>query len=251
MNSKFRNAAMILALAVVLPALANAGGTIPQGTTIHVVIDQAISSKDGKIGQRVTGTVSKSVTVGGKVLIPKGSTAKLSVSSVQASGRLSTPAKLYLKLRTVTVGGKTYLLLRRADQNAFAIVNVSDPAKPLLAEKDDLRQPAGAEVDLPRPGSALAIAFVPERNSAPAASAMPTSAITLPTESVRLIDLTDPQHPKTLKVFNRVTSVASDDGRKLLFLVNNEGLWIVSHHRNHPLPMCTSEAEIEPLPDCQ
>jgi hypothetical protein len=148
-------------------------------------------------------------------------------------------------------GGKNYLLLRRADQNAFAIVNVSDPAKPLLAEKDDLRQPAGAEVDLPRPGSALAIAFVPERNSAPAASAMPASAITLPTESVRLIDLTDPQHPKTVKTFNKVTSVASDDGRELVFLVNNEGLWIVSHHRNHPLPMCTSESEIEPLPDCQ
>jgi hypothetical protein len=148
-------------------------------------------------------------------------------------------------------GGKNYLLLRRADQNAFAIVNVSDPAKPLLADRDDLRQPAGAEVDLPRPGSALAIAFVPERNSAPAASAMPASAISLPTESVRLIDLTDPQHPKTVKIFNRVTSVASDDGRKLVFLVNNEGLWIVSHHRNHPLPMCTSESEIEPLPDCQ
>jgi hypothetical protein len=147
--------------------------------------------------------------------------------------------------------GKNYLLLRRADQNAFAIVNVSDPAKPLLADRDDLRQPAGAEVDLPRPGSALAIAFVPERNSAPAVSAMPASAITLPTESVRLIDLTDPQHPKTVKIFNRVTSVASDDGRKLVFLVNNEGLWIVSHHRNHPLPMCTSESEIEPLPDCQ
>jgi len=148
-------------------------------------------------------------------------------------------------------GGKNYLLLRRADQNAFAIVNVSDPAKPLLADRDDLRQPAGTEVDLPRSGSALAIAFVPERNSAPAASAVPASAITLPTESVRLIDLTDPQHPKTVKIFNRVTSVASDDGRKLVFLVNNEGLWIVSHHRNHPLPMCTSESEIEPLPDCQ
>lgn len=147
--------------------------------------------------------------------------------------------------------GKNYLLLRRADQNAFAIVNVSDPAKPLLGDRDDLRQPAGAEVDLPRPGSAPAIAFVPERNSAPAASAMPASAITLPTESVRLIDLTDPQHPKTVKIFNRVTSVASDDGRKLVFLVNNEGLWIVSHHRNDPLPMCTSESEIEPLPDCQ
>jgi hypothetical protein len=34
----------------------------------------------------------------------------LSVVSVQASGRLSTPAKLYLRLRTVTVNGKTYTL---------------------------------------------------------------------------------------------------------------------------------------------
>jgi hypothetical protein len=147
--------------------------------------------------------------------------------------------------------GKSYLLLRRADQNAFAIVNVSDPAKPLLAARDVLREPTGAEVDLPGPGSALAIAFVPERKSAPAASATPASAITLPTESIRLIDLTDPQHPKTVKIFNGVTSVASDDGRKLVFLVNNEGLWIVSHHRNRPLPMCTSESAIGPLPDCQ
>lgn len=108
MNSKIRNITIFLALALVLPALARAGGTVPQGTTIQVVIDQAISSKDAKTGQRVTGTVSKSVTVGGKVLIPKGSRAKLSVSSVQASGRLSTPAKLYLKLRTVTVKDKTY-----------------------------------------------------------------------------------------------------------------------------------------------
>jgi hypothetical protein len=108
MNPSIRKIANFLALALVLPAVAKAGGTIQQGTTIHVVIDQAISSKDAKIGQSVTGTISKSVTVDGKVLIPKGSTAKLSVSSVQASGRLSTPAKLYLKLRTVTVGGKTY-----------------------------------------------------------------------------------------------------------------------------------------------
>jgi hypothetical protein len=27
----------------------------------------------------------------------------------------------------------------------------------------------------------------------------------------------------------------------LVFLVNDEGLWIVSHHRNRPLPMCTTE----------
>jgi hypothetical protein len=108
MNPRIRTSAFFLALALVIPALAQAGGTVPEGTKISVVTDQAVSSKTAKIGQTVTGTVSQDVTSGGKVVIPKGSAAKLTVSSVQASGRLSTPAKLYLRLRTVTVGSKTY-----------------------------------------------------------------------------------------------------------------------------------------------
>jgi hypothetical protein len=110
MNSRIRAVAITLAILLLLPVVSQAGGTIPQGTAISVVTDQAISSKDAKIGQPVTGTVAKDVTVGGKLVIPKGSAVKLTVSSVQASGRLSTPAKLYLRLRSVTVGGKTYTL---------------------------------------------------------------------------------------------------------------------------------------------
>jgi hypothetical protein len=147
-------------------------------------------------------------------------------------------------------GSKYYLFLRRTDKNAFVIVDVTNPGKPVVADRNALPEPAGGNVDLPEPGSALAMAFVPE--SAPAAGgAAGKPADSLPTETVRLIDLADPRHPKTLKTFNKVTSVASDDGRKLVFLVNDEGLWIISHHRNRPLPLCTSESEIEPLPDCQ
>src|SRR5437016_8213502 len=108
MNSRIRLVSIFLGLALLLPALAQAGGTVPEGAKISVVTDQAVSSKTAKIGQTVTGTVSQDVTSGGKVVIPKGSAARLTVSSVQASGRLSTPAKLYFRLRTVTVGGKTY-----------------------------------------------------------------------------------------------------------------------------------------------
>src|SRR2546429_6849994 len=97
-----------LAAAFLLGALAAAAGTVPKGTVISVVTDQPVSSKDAKAGQPVSATVDKNVTIGGKVLIPKGATAKLSVSGVQASGRLSTPAKLYLHLVSVTVKGKAY-----------------------------------------------------------------------------------------------------------------------------------------------
>ncbi len=108
MNHRIRTIAIFLALALALPALMQASGTIPAGTKIPVVLDQTVSSKTAKAGQTVSGTVAQDVTVGGKVVIPKGSAAKLIVSSAQASGRLSTPAKLYLRLHTVTVGGKTY-----------------------------------------------------------------------------------------------------------------------------------------------
>lgn len=110
MNPRIRTIAVFLALALAIPALAPAEGTVPQGAKITVVTDQSVSSKTAKLGQTVSGSVAQDVTSGGKVVIPKGSEVKLSVSSVQASGRLSTPAKLYLRLRTVTVGGKTYTL---------------------------------------------------------------------------------------------------------------------------------------------
>src|SRR5882724_10614861 len=110
MNPRIRTIAIFLALALALPALTQASGTIPAGTKIPVVIDQSVSSKTAKAGETVSGSIAQDVTVAGKVVIPKGSSAKLIVSSVQASGRLSTPAKLYLRLRTVTVGGKTYTL---------------------------------------------------------------------------------------------------------------------------------------------
>src|SRR6202158_1705333 len=108
MNSRIRLVSICFALALLLPALAQASGTVPAGAKISVVTDQSVSSKTAKIGQTVTGSVGQDVTSGGKVVIPKGSPVKLTVSSVQASGRLSTPAKLYLRLRSVTVGGKTY-----------------------------------------------------------------------------------------------------------------------------------------------
>jgi hypothetical protein len=108
MNARSRLMTIFLALVLALPAVTQARGTVPEGTKIPVVTDQAVSSKTAKAGQTVSGTVAQDVTVGGKVVIPKGSAAKLTVTSVQASGRLSTPAKLYLRLRTVNVGGKTY-----------------------------------------------------------------------------------------------------------------------------------------------
>jgi len=110
MHSRTRISVLFAVLCLVLPILANAATSLPAGTAIQVTIDQSISSKNAKLGQSVVATVSQDVTVNGKVVIPKGAHAKLVVSTVQASGRLSTPAKLWLRLKSVEVHGKTYAI---------------------------------------------------------------------------------------------------------------------------------------------
>src|SRR5258707_10419098 len=96
--------AMSTMTAVTTPILAQ---TMPANTSVYVTLDESVSSRTAKVGQILTGSVSQNVVVNGKTAIPKGSKANLAVASVQASGRLSTPAKLYVRLDSVVVNGKT------------------------------------------------------------------------------------------------------------------------------------------------
>src|SRR5437879_12368051 len=108
MKSRIRFASIFLALVLVLPALVQAAGTVPEGTKITVVTDQPVSSKTAKAGQSVTGSVAHDVISGGKVVIPKGSAVKMTVSGVRTWGRRATPAKVGRRRRSVCAGGKAY-----------------------------------------------------------------------------------------------------------------------------------------------
>lgn len=141
---------------------------------------------------------------------------------------------------------KSYLYLHRQGKNAFALVDVTQPGKPVLLSRKDIQEPARGKVDPPAAGSVLAIAVKPE--GAADAAAPPAK---LHSETVQLMDLSDPKNPKTLKTFQGVTSIYPDDARKLVYLVNSEGLWIIRHRAIRPMPMCTSTEAMNPLPDCQ
>jgi hypothetical protein len=95
-------ASVMAAVATPVPAQ-----TVSANTAVYVTLDQSVSSKNAKAGQVLSGSISQNVVVNGKTAIPKDSKANLSVASVQASGRLSTPAKLYVRLDSVVVRGRT------------------------------------------------------------------------------------------------------------------------------------------------
>jgi len=150
-------------------------------------------------------------------------------------------------------GSKHYLYLHRPTRQAFALVDVSKPEKPILLERATLEQTPGGEMEVAKPESSLAVAVTPEAEGAatgkPAAGAAP--AVVLPKETVRFIDLSDPKHPKTLKTFAGVTSMLPDDARHMIYLVNAEGLWVISHREVQAMPYCTSTAALMNAPNCQ
>src|SRR5579863_8304917 len=146
--------------------------------------------------------------------------------------------------------GKTYLYVQQASKQGFMIVDVSKPDKPnLLKRTAEASQATAGNLEMVSP--AVAIAEAPEKKP----TTLTSSAH--PTETVRVLDLSDPRNPKTLQEFNGVTSVLPDGGHGLIYLTNNEGLWVLRY--SHPSLLepakkkrpCDSESEIEAMPpDC-
>ncbi len=146
--------------------------------------------------------------------------------------------------------GKNYLYVQQASKQGFMIVDVSKPEKPnLLKRTADSNQATAGNLEMVSPD--VAIAESPDKT--------PTtlSSSNHPTETVRVLDLADPRNPKTLQEFTGVTSLLPDGGHGLIYLTNNEGLWILRYNRPAPLepagkkPPCDSESAIMAMPpDC-
>jgi len=146
--------------------------------------------------------------------------------------------------------GRNYLYVQQAAKQGFMVVDVTKPDKPnLLKRTAESSQATAGNLQMVSPD--VAIAEAPEKK--------PTTLTSNnhPTETVRVLDLSDPKNPKTLQEFTGVTSLLPDGGHGLIYLTNNEGLWILRYNRPGMLepakkkPPCDSNAEIMAMPpDC-
>jgi len=129
--------------------------------------------------------------------------------------------------------GKRYLLLQ---QNVhFTVVDITDPKNPQIVDR------VAGQGKLAEVGAGLAISVQSDQAGQGA----------VPTQTVRLVDLSDAKHPHTVKTLTGVTSMYSDDGRQLIYLANNEGLWIIKHYETFRLPYCTTESAENTTAQCQ
>lgn len=145
---------------------------------------------------------------------------------------------------------KHYLYVQQASKQGFMIVDVTKPEKPnLLKRTAQSEQATAGDLEMVAPN--VAIAQAPEKTSSTLTSS------NHPTETVRVLDLSDPRNPKTLETFTKVTSLLPDGNHGLIYLTNSEGLWILRY--SHPALLeparkkkpCDSNSEIMAMPpDC-
>jgi len=87
--------------------LDNAARTLPIGTEIHAALDDSISSRSDSAGRTITAQITESVTgAGGKILIPAGSTVRLTVTRLASAKSKGSQGSLALKVDGIEVGGQ-------------------------------------------------------------------------------------------------------------------------------------------------
>lgn len=145
---------------------------------------------------------------------------------------------------------KEFLYVQKASKDGYTVIDVTKPELPSVVTPS----PRGSDTTsgkLQVVGPDVAIAEIPDNSKAVSKS------YENPTETVKILDLTDPAHTKVLQTFNGVTSILRDDGPGLIYLANNEGLWILKHTRQSvmrgtKMPPCDSASALSAMPpDCQ
>lgn len=182
------------------------------------------------------------------VLVPsafaKNKDAKSSDESATVIAHIALPGAPPTQILLQQDKGKQYLYLVRNSKKGFTVVDVTKPSEPNLIKR--VAWPNGGSAGrLELVGGTLGLAEGSNVRSA-SASAEPSS------ETIELLDLSDPANPRTVQSFTGVTSVLTDEARRLIYTTNSDGLWIVKRRpQKFTLPPCTSGDFSAAMPTCE
>ncbi|MGA7622688.1 MAG: hypothetical protein WB630_07085 [Candidatus Acidiferrales bacterium] len=163
-------------------------------------------------------------------------------ASVVAHLKLNGAAVSQLELQQH--GNKQYLYVEQASKEGLAIVDVTKPDQPILIKSDAW----------PNQASTGKLQLVSGQLALAEASGTAT-AETISTETLKVLDLSDPANPRTILTFSGVTSTLADDARSLVYITNSDGLWILKHQSEQEMSSqthaCSSEDASNDVASCQ
>jgi hypothetical protein len=81
---------------------------VAAGTTLTVTVDQDVSTKANKSGDRFEASLAEPITLNGNEVIPKGAKIRGTVTQADSAGHLKGGAILSLTLDSIAVHGQSY-----------------------------------------------------------------------------------------------------------------------------------------------
>jgi hypothetical protein len=144
-------------------------------------------------------------------------------------------------------GDRQFLYVQQSPQQGVTVIDITKPERPKIVNQAPLE-------NLTLVSFGLALSETPE-NSATVGTSIATENAEDPRgsgvlETVRVLDVSDPAHPRTVRNFDGVTSVLQDSARNLLFVADGDGVWIVLHQQVVHGHECSSSDAISELPNC-
>lgn len=144
-------------------------------------------------------------------------------------------------------GRRQFLYVQQPSSQGVTVIDITEPERPKVVNRVPLE-------NLTMVSFGLAIFEMPQ-NSATVATSLATENAEGPhrsgvLESIRVLDVSDPAHPRNVQNFDGVTSILQDSSQNLLYVANEEGVWIVSHQQVLSRHKCSSSDAISPLPNC-
>jgi len=110
-----------------------------------------------------------------------------------------------------------YLYAEHGAGASVTLIDITQPNRPAVL----------AEVPYPSAGTD-SLVVVSGTAALTTSSATPQAAAP---QTIRILDFSDPQHPKVMREFVGVTAINRDDRRGLIFVANPEGVWILRQNR--------------------
>ena len=111
----------------------------------------------------------------------------------------------------------SYYLYAEHEQGKLTLIDVTKATRPAVL----------GDVEYPSQGGGTGSLFAVTGTAAVVTEGQaPPTNLPAP-QTIRIMDFSDPQHPKVNREFAGVTAMSRDDSRGLIYIANAEGVWIL------------------------
>jgi hypothetical protein len=138
--------------------------------------------------------------------------------SIEVVGHIPASSGPVTRFLTTQHYSSYYLYAEHESGQGVTLIDVTHADHPSVLASMPSALSGGANTLTVVAGTAALVANTPA-SPAPSAS-----------QTLRIMDFSDPQHPRVTREFSSVTATIRDDRRGLIFVANPAGIWILQQH---------------------